>query len=317
MIQVFSQRKDKPMMAPFLKPGELGIGAKSYLDYNPIEFSISPDGKSWHSEFDEPDLEGAYCYKAPDVQPANPTDNLQKVGLMDGSRLVSTSYSTRELKMEILFKGLDEADAMLAYDALQRFLISRDPYWICFDNWPQRMYYVKAKLATPSFTSDHVWTCEVTFTDLIGLSRSVGTTQEPVLGFGNNLPMQKPQYTFNNNAFTVVNHSDVMIDPERRGHPFKITLQGSSSGHMKITNQTTGDVFTRKGTLDASSNEQLKDSAFNGTYVIDGVRPTLDGKSDDMNTDRGVITLQIGSNSFQVENFSGTISFDYPDWWLS
>lgn len=303
MIQVFSTRTDKPHA--------YGYGDLHSPAFTPIEYAISKDGINWTSSFDDPNLDGAYCYKAPDVQPANPTDNLQKIGLMDGSRLLSTSYSTRELKMEIFFEGIDEGDAELAYDALQRFLISRDPYWICFANWPQRMYYVKAKLAAPTFAGDRHWTCEVTFTDLIGLSRSVGTTQDPVIGFGNNLT--KPaQYTFNSGSFTVTNHSDVMIDPERRGHPFKLTLQGSSSGNMKITNKTTGDVFTRNLTYTKDGT-----TAFNGTYVIDGVRPTLNGKSDDYYTNKGVITLQIGKNDFQIDNFSGTVTFDYPDWWLS
>lgn len=303
MIQVFSTRTDKPHA--------YGYGDLHSPAFTPIEYAISKDGINWTSSFDDPNLDGAYCYKAPDVQPANPTDNLQKIGLMDGSRLLSTSYSTRELKMEIFFEGIDEGDAELAYDALQRFLISRDPYWICFANWPQRMYYVKAKLAAPTFAGDRHWTCEVTFTDLIGLSRSVGTTQDPVLGFGNNYNTA-PRYTFNSNSFTVVNHSDVMIDPERRGHPFKLTLQGSSSGNMKITNKTTGDVFTRNLTYTKDGT-----TAFNGTYVIDGVRPTLNGKSDDYYTNKGVITLQIGKNDFQIDNFSGTVTFDYPDWWLS
>lgn len=303
MIQVFSTRTDKPHA--------YGFGDLTSPAFTPIEYAISKDGVSWTSSFDDPNLDGAYCYKAPDVQPANPTDNLQKIGLMDGSRLLSTSYSTRELKMEIFFEGIDEGDAELAYDALQRFLISRDPYWICFANWPQRMYYVKAKLAAPTFAGDRHWTCEVTFTDLIGLSRSVGTTQDPVMGFGNNYNAA-PQCTFNSNSFTVVNHSDVMIDPERRGHPFKLTLQGSSSGNMKITNKTTGDVFTRNLTYTKDGT-----TAFNGTYVIDGVRPTLNGKSDDYYTNKGVITLQIGKNDFQIDNFSGTVTFDYPDWWLS
>lgn len=303
MIQVFSTRTDKPHA--------YGYGDLHSPAFTPIEYAISKDGINWTSSFDDPNLDGAYCYKAPDVQPANPTDNLQKIGLMDGSRLLSTSYSTRELKMEIFFEGIDEGDAELAYDALQRFLISRDPYWICFANWPQRMYYVKAKLAAPTFAGDRHWTCEVTFTDLIGLSRSIGTTQDPVLGFGNNYNTA-PRYTFNSNSFTVVNHSDVMIDPERRGHPFKLTLQGSSSGNMKITNKTTGDVFTRNLTYTKDGT-----TAFNGTYVIDGVRPTLNGKSDDYYTNKGVITLQIGKNDFQIDNFSGTVTFDYPDWWLS
>lgn len=286
-----------------MSPSMVGYGGIRIDTITPYEFSISPDGQTWHSSFDDAELNGVYCYRAPDVQPANPTDNLQKVGLMDGSRLISTSYGTRELKMEILFDGLDEGDAMLAYDALQRFLISRDPYWICFANWPQRMYYVRAKLAAPTYTNEKAWTCEVTFTDIIGLSRSVGTTQDPILGFGNNLKVQ-PKYSFNSNSFTLVNNSDVLIDPERRGHPFKMTLNGSSSGKLKITNKTTNTSIYKK-------------TGFNGNFVLDGVEPSCNGKNCSIDTDCGIITLQIGENNFEVENFSGTVSFDYPDWWLS
>lgn len=290
-----------------MKPSELGYDSDEYLSFDPIEFAISKDGIDWRSEFDNPELKGTYCYKAPDVQPANPVDNLQKVALMDGSRLLSTSYGTRELKMEMIFIGMDEGDAMLAYDALQRFLISREAYWICFANWPQRMYYVRAKLAAPTFTNEKSWTCEVTFTDLIGLSRSVGTTQDTVYGFGNNLK-QKPQYTFSTSKFTVYNGSNVLIDPERRGHPFKMTFNGSSNGNLKITNKTTGDFV--HGTSD------LK---FNGSFVIDGVNPELNGEGCllDLTKDDNVITLQIGDNDFEVENFTGTVSFDFAEWWLS
>lgn len=310
-LQVFSIRKDKPRAYPFLHARDVGIGAKQYLAFDPIEFSIAEDGKGekWHSIYDVPDLEGVYCYRAPDVQPAAMTDNTKKVGLRDGSFLVSTTYDQRELTAEFLFEGMNEDDAMLAYDELQRFLVSRDPYWICFENWPHRMYFVKAKLAKPEYSNERAWTCEVTFTDLIGLSRSVGTTanwDNAVIGFGNNEPITKPQYSFTSNSFTVLNSSDILIDPERRHHPFKMTMKGSSNGNMKITNKTTGDVFAKK-------------NAFNGTEELNLVNVTLNGKNDflDTKSDQCVITLQKGNNEFVVENFNGTISFDFAMWWLS
>ena len=310
-LQVFSIRKDKPRAYPFLHARDVGIGAKQYLAFDPVEFAITADGKGeqWHSIYDVPDLEGVYCYRAPDVQPAVMTDNTKKVGLRDGSFLVSTTYDQREFTAEFLLEGINESDAMLAYDELQRFLVSRDPYWICFANWPHRMYFVKAKLAKPTFSNDRAWTCEVTFTDLIGLSRSVGTTanwDNAVIGFGNNEPTAKPQYSFTGSSFTVVNSSDVLIDPERRHHPFKMTMKGSSNGEMKITNQTTGEVFHKK-------------SAFNGTEELNLVNVTFNGKNDflDIYEDQNSISLQKGPNKFTVENFSGIISFDFAMWWLS
>ena len=325
MVQVFSTKKDVPSMYPFLLPTENGVGARKYYYYQPIEYSISADGKTWNSCFDVPDLEGVYCYRSPDVQPAVQTDNLKKIGLMDGQRLLSSSYDTRQITMQVVaMDNIDESDSLLAYDALQRFLVSREAYWICFSQWPQRMYYVKAKLSVPTFTANS-WTATVTFTDLIGLSRSVGTslTYTQNAGFGNNLKNIKQEYTFTGNSFAVYNPSDVMIDPERRGHELKVIFEGQSSGGLKITNKTTGDSISRVGAYttgssgDKPATNKEGQSPFNGTWEINGVRTTLNGKSDQMQTDDGVIRLQPGNNEIMVDNFSGKITFDFPFWWLS
>lgn len=325
MAQVFSTKKDVPSMYPFLLPTENGVGARKYYHYQPIEYSISADGKTWNSCFDVPDLEGVYCYRSPDVQPAVQTDNLKKIGLMDGQRLLSSSYDTRQITMQVVaMDNIDESDSLLAYDALQRFLVSREAYWICFSQWPQRMYYVKAKLSVPTFTANS-WTATVTFTDLIGLSRSVGTslTYTQNAGFGNNLKNTKQEYTFTGNSFAVYNPSDVMIDPERRGHELKVIFEGQSSGGLKITNKTTGDSISRVGAYttgssgDKPATNKEGQSPFNGTWEINGVRTTLNGKSDQMQTDNGVIRLQPGNNEIMVDNFSGKITFDFPFWWLS
>lgn len=320
MIEAFSTNKNKPQVYPALTPSQVGVGAKKYLFHEPIEFAISPDGKQWTSDFDVPDLSNIYCYSAPGVQPATMSDNLRKVGLQDGSRLLSTTYSTRELTMKLISYGnFNESDVMLGYDALQRFLVSRDAYWICFANWPHRMYYVKAKMSAPTYTSMTGWSVDVTFTDLIGLSRSVGTTGDyanMVLGFGNNEPLDRPQYKFTINHFTVDNTSDVRIDPERRGHPFVLTLEGSSNGNMKITNKTTGEYVSRIGASTGKDSTHEKTN-FSGKWVLNGVRKTLNGKSDNMHCTSGVLTLAKGPNEFQIDNFTGTITFDYAEWWLS
>lgn len=320
MIEVFSTTKNKPRAYPVLTPSQVGAGARKYLFYEPIEFAISPDGKQWTSDFDVPDLSNIYCYSAPGVQPATMSDNLRKVGLQDGSRLLSTSYSTRELTMKLISYGnFNESDVMLGYDALQRFLVSRDAYWICFANWPHRMYYVKTKMSAPTYTSMTGWSVDVTFTDLIGLSRSVGTTGDyanMVLGFGNNEPLDRPQYKFTINHVTVDNTSDVRIDPERRGHPFVLTLEGSSNGNMKITNKTTGEYVSRIGASTGKDSTHEKTN-FSGKWVLNGVRKTLNGKSDNMHCTSGVLTLAKGPNEFQIDNFTGTITFDYAEWWLS
>ena len=320
MIEVFSKRTDKPRHYPFLKPSQTGLGAKKYLGFNPIEFSTSPDGKTWTSCYDVANLSGVYCYRAPDVPPAKRTDNVKKVGFQDGSRLMSTTFDSRQLKIELLFSGVDETDALLALESAQRFLVAREPYWIAFGNWQNRMYYGTATMGDPNYLSDKAWTCEVTFTDLMGLSRSIGTSlssTEDMWGVNDNIPNNGdyPSFSFSINgsgSFSVYNFSDVMIDPERRGHPFKMTCKGQGGTNMTVTNQTTNTILE-------------KETAFDGTFVLDGVNPLLNGEGclldiyqgDTSSAYYGIITLQIGKNDFKVENFSGTISFDFPMWWLS
>ncbi|KEK15442.1 hypothetical protein LR3_06555 [Limosilactobacillus reuteri] len=115
MIQVFSQCKNKPSRYQFMKPSELGYDSDEYLSFDPIEFAISSDGKNWTSNYDVVNLTGVYCYRAPDVQPANPSDTMKKIGLQDGSRLISTTYDSREFKFELIYRGVSETDAMLAW----------------------------------------------------------------------------------------------------------------------------------------------------------------------------------------------------------
>lgn len=317
MIKVFSAR-NKP------KPYSYGE-YDNPLAFDPVELSISPDGKNWTSIFDVLDLQGVYCAKSPDVQPANQTNNYRRIAIQDGQRLLSSSYDQRDFTVTFFTDtSYGEADTLLGFDALQSFLVARKPYWICFSNWPQRMYYVMAKFAKPAFFADRGWSVEVTFTDLIGLSRSIGTSLDynsRVIGFGNNEPLQRAQYSFDINGsgtFKVYNPSAVLIDPERRGHDFIMTLDGSSSGNMKVTNKTTGDEIARKGVATLTKDKTTYGkSDFKGKWVLNGVRTTLNGKSDAMQVTEGVITLQKKSNQFEIDNFTGKVTFDFPFWWLS
>lgn len=300
MIQVFSKRTDKPKQYGY---GEFGPV------YTPVEYATSTDGVNWTSCYDVANLKDVFCYYAPDVPPAKRTDNTKKIGFQDGSRLMSTTYDSRQLSIKLQYSGKSETDAMLAFESAQRFFVAREPYWITFANWQNRMYYGTATMSAPTYSNEKDWTCEVTFTDLMGLSRSIGTSlssTEDMWGVNDNIPNNGdyPSYSFSSNSFSVYNLSDVLIDPERRGHPFKMICKGSSGGNFKVTNKTTGDEIYKK-------------SAFNGTFVLNGVNPELDGTGCLLDTDCGIITLQIGKNDFEVENFTGTISFDFPMWWLS
>ena len=309
MIQVFSKRQDKPVQYGFVGLG--GVPLPNEVDYPTVEFSISPDGVNWTSAYDVKNMENVHCYSSPNVPVAKKTNQTKKIDFQDGERIVSTSFDSRELKFKLVYKGVSQTDAMLAFEAAQRFLVSREAYWITFADWLGRMYYGTAVMGDPEFSVND-WTCEVTFTDLMGLSRSIGTSLSPVedeWGVNNNIPNNGdyPPYTFNTNKFTVFNLSDIIIDPERQGHEFKMTLEGTAEDNFQIKNLTTGDYVRRP-------------KGFSGTWVLNGVNTTLNNDGDLLNvagTHGGVITLAIGKNEFQIDNFSGKVTFDFPFWWLS
>ncbi|WP_225352303.1 phage tail domain-containing protein [Limosilactobacillus equigenerosi] len=257
--------------------------------------------------YDVSELDRIYCVDTPGVADIKQTDNTVNQGIADGQLFVSSKFDQREIKAIFKFDSNDSSDVRLAYDALQRYFGSREPYWICFADFPQRMYFVKMTSVDQTSFRDWGFVLEVTFTDQIGLSRSIGTTGDQgnyLYGFGNNELTSKPQFSFSTNKFTLYNPSDVAIDPERRGHPFKITLDGSAGGDMTIKNTTNGTSITRKG-------------KWSGKWVLDGVHSTLNDKGDTINTDYGYIGLQAGNNSFEITGFSGKVSFDFPVWWLS
>lgn len=309
LIQVFSKRKDKPVQYGFVELGEAPL--PNEVDYPTVEFSTSPDGVNWTSAYDVKNMENVHCYASPSVPVAKKTNQTKKIGFQDGERILSTSFDARDLKFKLVYKGTSQTDAMLAFEAAQRFLVSREAYWLTFADWKGRMYYGTAVMGDPEFSVND-WTCEVTFTDFMGLSRSIGTSLNPVedmWGVNNNIPNNGdyPSYTFKENKFSVYNLSDIYIDPERQGHQLKITLKGSSNGNFQIKNLTTGDFIQRS-------------KAFNGTWILNGVNPTLNNDGDQLNitgTHGGVITLALKKNDFQIDNFSGEISFDFPFWRLS
>lgn len=149
MIQVFSKRKDKPVQYGFVDLG--GTPLPNEVDHPTVEFSTSPDGVNWTSAYDVPSMKKVYCYSSPNVPIAKKTNQTKKIGFQDGERIVSTIFDSRELKFKLVYKGVSQTDAMLAFEAAQRFLVSREAYWITFADWLGRMYYGTAVMGDPEF----------------------------------------------------------------------------------------------------------------------------------------------------------------------
>lgn len=113
-------------------------------------------------------------------------------------------------------------------------------------------------------------------------------------------------YTFNTSTFTVRNLGNVPIKATNTKTPLKITLKGTFTNGMIITNITTGDVYQYNGTLTQ-----------NDTLVLDGVRSLKNGLSVFGDTNKRLLTIAPGNNEFTITG--GTVSeitFDFRFYYL-
>jgi phage-related protein len=102
-------------------------------------------------------------------------------------------------------------------------------------------------------------------------------------------------------TFTIVNGGDKEIDPRK---DTLIILYRGASTNLKITNNTTGDIWQYTG-----------GSVEGNTIKLEGIRSFKNSTSIFRNTNRKVIRLAPGSNSFTLTGTSGSfiISFEFQN----
>jgi predicted phage tail component-like protein len=98
-------------------------------------------------------------------------------------------------------------------------------------------------------------------------------------------------------TFTIVNSGDEVVNP--REDSLVITYTGASI-NLTIRNNTTGEEWQYTGT-----------SAAGNTIVLDGIRALKNGLSIYRNTNRKLITLAKGNNSFTLTGTSGSFSIGF------
>ncbi|ERL63768.1 phage tail domain-containing protein [Schleiferilactobacillus shenzhenensis] len=300
MVQVFSK------IAPWDKPHAYRFNeTNNMLAFDPVEMSISTDGQTWESYYDNRDLAGVYLYgwEQPNVMPV---DEFKKSTPVDGQILMNSSFDSRDLTTQWIIYSADEEDQQLAYQAMQRWLMQRGPLWVCFSNSPGYKYLVRPKPFTPTYNSERDMIVTIVFNNFTGMRESVVNSTvlkqfgEGVWQYGMNLPnADDAAYTFSSNQFRVWNPSDVSIEPLLQRHQLTITVKGS--GTPTITNETTGDEFAYSRDISG------------GTLELRGVDPYFNGINDGINSDHGVITLAKGWNEISVTGATvSECSFDFP-----
>ncbi|MBA1393856.1 phage tail family protein, partial [Lactobacillus sp. XV13L] len=265
-----------------------GLDKPSVLPIDPIELAISSDGKNWKSYYDEEDMEGIYLIDW-DIAIANPVFNYQKINTQDGQYPTSSSFDSRTIITTWYAWNEDHADQLMAVHELQKFLMSRDGYWIAFGDDPSYKYRVHCNPIASSYINDRQEGFQVTFNNYTGMRESVATTLDALefdselFSAGMGIPHDDVSWHFNSSHFKVYNPSDVDIDPLRQRHYLKIHFKGN--GSINLTNQTTGENFSYSKPLSGSDK-----------LILDGVDPLMNGSPDGINSNHGTISLLRGWN---------------------
>ena len=236
------------------------------------------------------------------IKPPNFTRQKEKLDGGHGLIEIDTTVDTRDIRAVIQVEGYDAVDFDLLRDEIFHIFNPLDEFYIVRDLQPMKRYKAKVSdLSEINFEEGSLedGQFEVGFEMLQPFAESIATTADvkewdvDKWQWGMGLDWDDDFiYTFSSNSFVVKNYGNVPIDP--RAHELEIIIKATASSYLKITNNTTGDVYKYNGVLTS-----------NDTLVLHGVRTFKNGVSVFKNTNHKLLTLAVGENSFTVEG--GTI----------
>lgn len=223
---------------------------------------------------------------------------------IDGRAPIVTdvNFDQREIRAEILIKSRDINDYYLLRDELNALFASKEPFYIihkkqAYKRWKVRLassFEIKPSPRLNTFTISFI--CENIYAESVATSidlQEKRTWDIGLWGYGSGINVDEEyKYSFNTNEFTVKNIGNAIVDP--RESMLEISIKGAFASSFTLINRSTGEVYQFNGPL--LGTDELK---------ISGVRTFKNGVSAFKQTNKKLISLIPGDNSFSITN--GTI----------
>jgi len=216
-----------------------------------------------------------------------------------------TTLKGRKLSASFFFSAADSLDFPLLVNDIFAMLSSKQAFYLVDGREPGKRMLVKAEGFEVTQHTPTNGEFSVTFASAGAYRESVSTTLGTFdfdselwqIGQGLSVEDEQHDYTFSTSTFSVFNAGDVTVDP--RYMPLTITFTGAST-NLQIVNNTTGETWQYTGTTVAGN-----------TIVLDGTKALKNGSSVFGATNRKVLTLAPGANSFTMTGASGTYSISF------
>jgi Phage tail protein len=225
-------------------------------------------------------------FKVLDFIVGSPTPTHKLEGIEGANVLVDlgTTYESRPITLKLTYTGTNFVTGR--NELFKRFAhkAGQETYYLVDMREPTRKWEVKAEAFTPDQLTDTRATVEIPFRS-IGPYARVDTS-----------------VTYSTATFTLTNSGDDTVDP--RFNKLKITWVGAATGTLRITHNGTGEFWQYTGTLTASD-----------TVILNGVKATKNGLTIFKDTNRKLLKLLPGSNSFTISRGGATgaytLTFEY------
>ena len=224
-----------------------------------------------------------------------------------GDMVVSSEYKQRNIRATLLFIVENIYKYYALRDELNALFARNEAFYITFKREQWKRYKVRLASQLNVDPAIHMNSFDVDFLMDEKYAESTDTSLDlqkngaqsnllQGLGITTNTAYN---YTFNTANFVVKNIGNALVDP--REAQLDITIKGVFQSQVKMTNQTTGDVFIFTGALTA-----------NDTLKLTGVRTLKNNVSALKSTNKKLITLNPGENNFLIEGGTVTsIVFDF------
>jgi len=224
----------------------------------------------------------------------------------DGMVFTETQFESRVLSVELLYESTDIYDYYLLRDEINALFTRKESFYITFKNEPYKRYLVRLNQAfevepdqyMDAFTVEFV--CVNIFGESVATTLSLKEWDVNMWAWNGQISWDEDlQYTFNSNTFVVKNLGNVDIDP--RQNDTLIIVKGDFPSSITIKNNTTGDVYVYNGSVTAKD-----------TLILRGVQSSKNGVSVFKHTNKKLIRLARGENSFTITGGTVTsILFDF------
>ncbi|MDT0163816.1 phage tail family protein [Bacillus sp. AG4(2022)] len=241
----------------------------------------------------------------------SPRIETEEIQGRDGQIHLGTTYSARSMRAQFYIESRDSVNFNWLRSEVFRLFDSKRTFHIRDKGNSKIRWEVRT---AASYSIERLSRTVGTFVvDLISdypYGESAGSTLNPFTldseywQIGQGLPMEDLQYVHSTNSFNIFNAGDVEVDPVIV--PLKIEFKGESE-NLKILNRTTNEEWQYNGS-----------SSPNDVLTLDGIRSLKNGVSVFKDTNKKLLSIAKGLNSFEVEGAIGNfiISFDFRFYYI-